>query len=83
MQTTRKRPIRRCGRSYQRHRDFSADPNSLIAAKRAASKSSAYTGLVELIGEGGVIELIVLVGYDELLARLLRVRRVNKPAVDG
>lgn len=36
-----------------------------------------YTGLVELIGEDGVIELVALVGYYELLARLLRVLRVS------
>jgi 4-carboxymuconolactone decarboxylase len=35
-----------------------------------------YAGLIELIGEDGVIELVVLVGYYELLARLLRVLRV-------
>ena len=35
-----------------------------------------YRGLVELIGEDGLIELVVLVGYYELLARLLRVLRV-------
>ena len=35
-----------------------------------------YAGLVELIGEDGLIELVVLVGYYELLARLLRVLRV-------
>ncbi len=35
-----------------------------------------YDGLVELIGEDGVIELIVLVGYYDLLARLLNVLRV-------
>ena len=35
-----------------------------------------YAGLVELIGEDGLIELIVLVGYYELLARLLSVLRV-------
>jgi 4-carboxymuconolactone decarboxylase len=35
-----------------------------------------YTGLVELIGEDGLIELVVLVGYYELLARLLSVFRV-------
>ncbi len=40
-----------------------------------------YSGLVELIGEDGVIELVVLVGYYELLARLLRVLRVESPAV--
>ncbi len=42
-----------------------------------------YNGLVELIGEDGVIELVVLVGYYELLARLLRVFRVGTPAVAG
>ena len=35
-----------------------------------------YSGLVELIGEDGVIELMVLVGYYESLARILRVLRV-------
>jgi 4-carboxymuconolactone decarboxylase len=35
-----------------------------------------YAGLVELIGEDGLIELVVLVGYYELLARLLNVLRV-------
>jgi 4-carboxymuconolactone decarboxylase len=35
-----------------------------------------YVGLVDLIGEDRLIELIVLVGYYELLARLLRVLRV-------
>jgi 4-carboxymuconolactone decarboxylase len=36
-----------------------------------------YAGLVELIGEDGLIELVVLVGYYELLARLLSVLRVT------
>ncbi len=36
-----------------------------------------YAGLVELIGEDGLIELVVLVGYYELLARLLAVFRVQ------
>jgi alkylhydroperoxidase family enzyme len=36
-----------------------------------------YAALVEQIGEDGVIELVVLVGYYELLARLLRVFRVS------
>ena len=35
-----------------------------------------YAGMVELIGEEGLIELVVLVGYYELLARLLSVLRV-------
>jgi 4-carboxymuconolactone decarboxylase len=35
-----------------------------------------YAGLVGLIGEDGLIELVVLVGYYELLARLLRVLKV-------
>jgi 4-carboxymuconolactone decarboxylase len=35
-----------------------------------------YAGLLELIGEDGLIELVVLVGYYELLARLLSVLRV-------
>ena len=35
-----------------------------------------YARLVELIGEDGLIELTVQVGYYELLARLLRVLRV-------
>jgi alkylhydroperoxidase family enzyme len=35
-----------------------------------------YTALAEVIGEDGVIELVVLVGYYQLLARLLRVFRV-------
>jgi 4-carboxymuconolactone decarboxylase len=35
-----------------------------------------FAELVELIGEDGVIELVVLVGYYELLARLLRVFKV-------
>jgi 4-carboxymuconolactone decarboxylase len=36
-----------------------------------------YAGLVEHIGEDGVIELVVLVGYYELLARLLSVFNVS------
>jgi 4-carboxymuconolactone decarboxylase len=36
-----------------------------------------YTGLTALIGEDGLIELMVLLGYYELLARLLRVLRVH------
>ena len=35
-----------------------------------------YAGLFEPIGEDGLIELVVLVGYYELLARLLSVLRV-------
>jgi 4-carboxymuconolactone decarboxylase len=35
-----------------------------------------FAELVELIDEDGVIELVVLVGYYELLARLLRVLKV-------
>ena len=44
-----------------------------------------YAGLVELIAEDGLIELVVLVGYYELLARLLRVFRVpaDSPPTSG
>jgi 4-carboxymuconolactone decarboxylase len=36
-----------------------------------------YAELVGFIGEEGVVELVVLVGYYELLARLLRVLKVS------
>jgi alkylhydroperoxidase family enzyme len=75
---------------------ISADPSTLAdPIERAVVAATArlltgselddveYTGLVELIGEDGVIELVVLVGYYELLARLLRVFRVGTPAVAG
>ena len=66
-----------------------ADPSALTdpieravvaAADRLLGSSDLddveYAGLVDLIGEDGVIELVVLIGYYELLARLLRVFRV-------
>ena len=42
---------------------------------------SQFAELVELIGEDGVIELVVLVGYYELLARLLSVFKVPTTAL--
>jgi 4-carboxymuconolactone decarboxylase len=66
-----------------------ADPSTLtdpieravVAATAALLEGSElddaeYAGLVDLVGEDGLIELVVLVGYYELLARLLRVLRV-------
>ena len=43
----------------------------------SALDDAEYAELVELIGEDGLIELVVLVGYYELLARLLRVLNVS------
>lgn len=69
-----------------------ADPSTLTdPSERAVVAGAAslldgdlddveYAGLVELIGEDGLIELVVLVGYYQLLARLLRVLRVPPEA---
>jgi 4-carboxymuconolactone decarboxylase len=52
-----------------------AGTTSLVAGSELSDDE--FGELVDLIGDEGVVELIVLVGYYELLARLLRVLRVS------
>lgn len=44
---------------------------------------AAYAATVAVLGEQAVLELVVLVGYYVLLARLLAVFRVGAPAADA
>lgn len=59
------------------------DPNERAVVEASTSLvadaelgDDIYTALVDLVGEEGVIELVVLVGYYDLPGRLLRVMSV-------